>query len=186
MLSLGAPNLVTLVLWNRTGAPYRFEVRDEPPLEFVAEQAEQTGRLPAGGEGRLPYHVTPPRRGDFRFGEITVRISGRYGILRRQLRFEAGQSVKVYPRLTEIREHELALRRERLLEIGVHVARLKGAGLEFESLRDYQPGDEMRRIDWKATARRGSRGRGSTRSSAVSTSSSPSTWAGPWPAVWGC
>ena len=63
--------------------------------------------------------------------------------------------MKVYPRLTEIREHQLALRKDRLLDIGVHMARLKGAGLEFESLRDYQPGDEMRRLDWKATARHG-------------------------------
>ncbi len=155
VISLGTRNPVTLKLWNRAGLAYYFELRDEPPLEFTAEGEAQAGRLQAGEELQIRYHVTPPRRGNFSFGGLTVRLYGDYRLLRRQVRWEEPQSVKVYPRLDEIREHELALRKDRLLDIGLHMARLKGAGLEFESLRDYQPGDEMRRVDWKATARHG-------------------------------
>jgi len=155
VISLGAANPVALIVWNAGAAAYGCEVRDEPPLEFVSRGESQACRLPAGGEVRLTYHVTPPRRGDFAFGAITLRVTGSYGLVRRQVRVGAEQPVKVYPRLTEIREHELALRKERRLETGVHMARLRGVGLEFESLRDYLPGDELRRVDWKATARHG-------------------------------
>ncbi len=155
VISLGAANPVTVQVENRSPYAYSCMWRDEPPLEFAAEGEVQTGRLSAGGEWRASYHVTPPRRGEFHFGALTLRVTGEFRLLWRQLRFDAPVAVKVYPRLTEIREHELALRKDRLFEIGVHLARLKGAGLDFESLRDYLPGDELRRIDWKATARYG-------------------------------
>jgi uncharacterized protein (DUF58 family) len=119
----------------------------------VTEGEALSCRLPVLSEGELTYHVTPPRRGDFAFGAIHARVTGGYRLLCRQLRFEAPQSVRVYPRLTDIQAAELALRKNRVLEMGLHLARIKGAGMEFESLRDYLPGDEMRRIDWKATAR---------------------------------
>ncbi|HLV79946.1 MAG TPA: DUF58 domain-containing protein, partial [Chthonomonadaceae bacterium] len=62
---------------------------------------------------------------------------------------------KVYPSLVETAKFTLMARRGRLQQAGIRQARLQGAGREFESLRDYLPDDELRRIDWKATARRG-------------------------------
>ena len=155
VLSLGTANPVTLVVRNLSPHEYRGRRHDEPPLEFVVEGADFGCRLPAESERELTYHVTPPRRGDFAFGALNLRVTGGYGLLRRQLQFDSPQSVKVYPRLTDIQTAGLALRKNRFLDIGLHLARLRGAGLEFESLRDYLPGDELRRIDWKATARHG-------------------------------
>jgi uncharacterized protein (DUF58 family) len=155
VLSLGAVNPVLVVVRNLTRLTYPGEVRDEPPLEFTVDGVQQAFRFAPGTETRLTYHVTPPRRGEFAFGAINLRLAGGLGLLRRQMRVPAPASVKVYPRLTDIQAHELALRRERFQDIGVHMARLKGAGLEFESLRGYLSGDEPRRIDWKATARHG-------------------------------
>jgi uncharacterized protein (DUF58 family) len=63
--------------------------------------------------------------------------------------------VKVYPNLSEAAQFSLMARKGRLQQVGIRQARLQGAGREFESLRDYMPDDELRRIDWKATARRG-------------------------------
>jgi hypothetical protein len=54
-----------------------------------------------------------------------------------------------------VKEYQLLARRGRLLETGIRLSRLVGVGTEFESLRDYLPDDEFRRINWKATARRG-------------------------------
>jgi uncharacterized protein (DUF58 family) len=62
--------------------------------------------------------------------------------------------VKVYPNLVDVRKYDLLLRKNRLWELGLRNAKIFGSGTEFERLRDYQPDDEYRRINWKATARR--------------------------------
>jgi len=76
-------------------------------------------------------------------------------MIQRQRQIQASQRVKVYPNMKEAQRFNLLARRGRLQQVGIRKARLQGAGREFESLRDYQPDDELRRIDWKATARRG-------------------------------
>jgi uncharacterized protein (DUF58 family) len=70
-------------------------------------------------------------------------------------RYPSASPVKVYPNILEMAKFTLMARRGRLQQVGIRAARLVGAGREFESLREYQPDDEYRRIDWKATARRG-------------------------------
>jgi len=153
VISLGARNRVTLELRNRSPYSLRGLLRDEPPLDFVADRGRVSCDLPAGGECAVHYHVTPPRRGDFGFGRLNLRLTTGFGLVVRQLTFDLRRSVKVYPNLAGIRAHEIAAKKERLGDIGIHPSRLKGTGLEFESLRAYVPGDELRRVDWKATAR---------------------------------
>ncbi len=103
----------------------------------------------------LTYHLRPFARGDYDFGDIYMRVHGRLGMINRLTRINAGLRVAVYPNLRDAARYGLLARRGRLGQAGIRKARLQGAGREFESLRDYQPDDEMRRIDWKATARRG-------------------------------
>ena len=101
------------------------------------------------------YHLTPKQRGDFTFGDVYLRVHGRFGLVRNMRRVPALQTVKVYPAMQDTATFDLLAKRGRLQQTGIRAARLQGAGREFESLRDYQPDDEMRRIDWKASARRG-------------------------------
>src|SRR5262249_55401310 len=60
-----------------------------------------------------------------------------------------------YPNVRQIREYELLARQDRSHQMGLRLLKRIGAGLEFERLREYLPDDEPRRVDWKATARRG-------------------------------
>ena len=119
------------------------------------EQRVLTGHVTPGGESVFIYHVRPPRRGDFAFGDLYLRWDSVLGLLRRQARFPAAGPVKVYPNLVDVRKYDLLLRKNRLWELGLRPTRVLGSGNEFERLRDYQPDDEYRRINWKATARRG-------------------------------
>jgi uncharacterized protein (DUF58 family) len=153
VISLGAPNRVTIALRNRSSHLFHCLIRDEPPLDFATDHEEMTCDLPAGGRWSGAYHVTPPRRGDFEVGVLEARLATGLGLVVRQVRYDLRRTIRVYPNLTGIRAHEIAAKRERLIDIGIHPSRIKGTGLEFESLRDYVPGDEVRRIDWKATAR---------------------------------
>jgi uncharacterized protein (DUF58 family) len=73
----------------------------------------------------------------------------------KQVRIPAAEQVKVYPNINEARRHELSARRNRQLLSGSRKTRMRGQGREFESLREYVRGDELRHVSWTATARRG-------------------------------
>ncbi|MEZ4725799.1 MAG: DUF58 domain-containing protein [Caldilineaceae bacterium] len=157
-LSLAAENRIELVLQLRQGTkPLAVWLRDEPPVAFHVPEAERvlTARVIPRVPQTLTYTVYPPRRGDYRFGDLHVRWESLLGLWRRQHTFPATEPVKVYPNLADVKKYDLLLRKNRLWELGVRNARIFGSGTEFERLRDYLPDDEYRRINWKATARRG-------------------------------
>ena len=153
-LSLGADNLVELVVRNREQKTAVFQVRDEPPEAFEIEQRILHGAALPRQSWTGSYYVRPRRRGDYQFGDTNVRWLGPLGLIMRQGVVKTAVSVKVYPNLLDVRRYDLMLRRNRLQELGLRSARQFGEGTEFERLRDYTPDDEYRRINWKATARR--------------------------------
>ena len=154
-LSLGAQNHVRIALRNRGHVTLNGAVRDEYPEGFEARGNVVDLRMPARSTAEAVYQVTPPKRGDFEFGDIYVRLRGPLGMAARQIRYPMRRAVKVYPNLLEMRRYQTGLRRERPVRPGQKVARIRGRGTDFESLRDYLPDDEFRAVDWKATARRG-------------------------------
>ena len=156
-LSFGAPNPVRLRVRNGSTLPLRLDLRDAPPEGMENDQPEAgfAFMVPAHGRHLAAYHITPRARGRYDFGDVYLRVRGRLGLVSRLLRLPLPTAVKVYPSLVETAKFTLMARRGRLQQAGIRQARLQGAGREFESLRDYLPDDELRRIDWKATARRG-------------------------------
>ena len=153
-LSLGAENPIRLSLRNRSWRGFRFTVRDEPPEQFKIETRTMEGRVAPRGTWESVYHVRPLRRGDYQFGDLTLRWLGPLGLVIRQAKVDAKEPVKVYPNLLDVRRYDLLLKRNRLQEMGLRTTRQFGEGTEFERLREYLPDDEYRRINWKATARR--------------------------------
>ncbi len=112
------------------------------------------GQVAARGTWESTYYVRPLRRGDYQFGDLTLRWLGPLGLVIRQTKVDAKGPVKVYPNLLDVRRYDLLLKRNRLQEMGLRTTRQFGEGTEFERLREYLPDDEYRRINWKATARR--------------------------------
>jgi uncharacterized protein (DUF58 family) len=157
-LSVAAANEVALVVRNERPRRLRVLVRDEPPSEFVLDGARPRQAwmtLDAFDVQTLIYSVTPPARGDFRFGDVYARVRSPMGLVLRQGRIPAAATVSVYPNLRAVEEYDLLLKRAHLMRQGTRRVRLTGGGREFAALRDYTPDDEYRMIDWKATARRG-------------------------------
>lgn len=153
-LSLGVQNAIKLHVRNRSRRGTRLRVRDEAPEEFHIETRVMEGNVTPLGMWSHIYHVQPLRRGDYTFGNITLRWLGPLGLVYRQGTVQAKKSVKVYPNLMDVRKYDLMLRKNRLQEMGLRHTRMFGEGTEFERLREYLPDDEYRRINWKATARR--------------------------------
>jgi len=156
-LSLGAPNPVRIRLRNMSRRILTVDLQDTPPASIPTDLEDTPVRvtLPPGGRHAAVYHVTPRTRGDYRFGDLHLRLRGRLRMVYRLALVALQQDVKVYPNLVDTATFTLMARRGRLQQVGIRAARLQGAGREFESLREYMPDDEMRRIDWKASARSG-------------------------------
>jgi len=153
-LSLGVSNPVRIKIFNPGPFWLSARLRDEAPVQFETSGHTANLRLPPRTETIYTYQVTPNRRGDYAFGDLNLRLGGPLGLVIRQIRVAQACAVKVYPNLRQVKEFDLMARRGRLSEAGVHWTRMRGHGTAFESLRDYQPDDDYRRIDWKATARR--------------------------------
>ena len=160
-LSLGEWNPVTLTVGNPLGRTLRAEIRDIAPTDFESDDLliTSSGRglgVPPRGSGTVGYRVRPRHRGDYVFGQLHVRIEGPLGLVRRQRAIPGSAvRVRVYPSLRGLRRYELLARRGLMQEAGLKALRTPGASTEFERLREYVPDDEFRRINWKATARRG-------------------------------
>ena len=103
---------------------------------------------------RLPYRLLPTERGNFAFGDVSVRCRGPLGLAFVDRRLPAGEAVQVYPNLLEVRRYEALVRTTLVRAGGYRAKRLPGAGREFSHYRDYTPDDDYRHVSWKATARR--------------------------------
>lgn len=154
-LSLGAENRITILLANRSPRAIRFTLRDEFPHQFPSDAQTLQGLLAPLDIYAAQYHVRPLQRGDYAFGDINIRYYSMLGTFIRQAHYKAQATVKVYPNVLEVRKYDLLVRKGMLAEMGLRKTRILGAGTEFERLREYTTDDEFRRINWKATARRG-------------------------------
>lgn len=154
VLSVRAANRVAVTLENEGVEPISALLRDEPPPSFLASQREFRIRLAPGEVRSLTYQITPPERGSDKFRGTYLRIDCPLGLVTKQVRMETEEPVRVYPNVLALREFDLLKQQGRLKELGIRRSRSRGLGTEFESLREYAEGDDYRKIDWKASARR--------------------------------
>lgn len=154
-LELGVPARVTVAIDNRTTTAIDVRLLDTPSGQL--RQTLPRLRLQVGPQSTAVagYDVVPRERGDHEVGEIVVRCQTGVALAIRWTRAEVAQVVRVYPDLRQARRVALALVRNQHVEIEKRRARRRGMGREFESLRDFRDGDELRDICWTATARRG-------------------------------
>jgi len=153
--SMGADNTVKLLVTNLARRPVLFHLKDEYPPEMEVNGRQCQLLVPPLRMREHTYTLFASSRGDFHFGDIAARYDTRLGLVWRQAKFKAGETVKVYPNIQEAKKNELYAHRNRELRLGQRRMRGRGQGREFESLREFVIGDEIRHISWTATARRG-------------------------------
>jgi uncharacterized protein (DUF58 family) len=153
ILSVGRPNAVTLQLRNRSGRALRGTFADDA-LEACDAVGNPGGFELAGhGTASVRYELVPSRRGPRSFGAVSVRYPSPLGLVARQERLVLEAGVDVYPDVHAARALEL-LRRQGRQDARLGSLRVRGGDTEFERLRPYQVGDEIRHVDWRASARR--------------------------------
>ena len=151
-LRLGDSATVYLTVHNPTRRTLRGRIRDAWPPSAHSRPRSRSLHVPSGERRRIGTELTPTRRGDARAAGVTVRSIGPLGLAGRQRTLSAPEAVRVLPPFHSRRHLPGKLSRLRELE-GQHTVMVRGQGSEFDSLRDYVPGDDVRSIDWRATAR---------------------------------
>ena len=154
-LGLAKPISVTIELESSSSGEISAKVTDETPETFARDLAKLEMVVPGRGTASAAYPVEPRSRGDAKFGSVWVRYQSRLGLAERWARARIEQTVRVYPNIEEAQRMRIYLIRSRQIELEKRLKRQRGHGREFESLRDYRPGDEFRDICWSVTARRG-------------------------------
>jgi uncharacterized protein (DUF58 family) len=152
-LSIASDLDVTLENSSRTGV--QATIVDSVPLQLRSEPPTLAIRARAKSAGTASYRIRPAQRGDAKLGDAYVRYQSVWRIAERWARASLEQTVRIYPNLDEAKRHSIYLLRSRQIAMEKRHARLRGIGREFESLREYQQGDEYRDICWTAAARRG-------------------------------
>jgi len=153
-VSLSVPTRVALEVHNLSRRTVRVRLAEELPEGVDAEPAECEGRFKPGQRRSLEYRLVARRRGRRRLSSIDVRVLPAMGLFYRQFRLDMPADLHVFPNLVSIRKYELLVRRGLAREQGVARLRQIGPGAEFESLRQYVVGDDIARVEWKATAKR--------------------------------
>jgi uncharacterized protein (DUF58 family) len=153
--ALGSTSAVELSVLQRGRRLLLCRVLDDLPAAFV--QAPQW--LPLTCYPNIPatlrYAFTPRQRGDHSAGKLYVRYRSPMGLLESWSAADLTQTVRIYPATHTTQEQNLFLARNRQLELQLRKQRQRGLGRDFETLRDYLDGDDLRDVCWKASARRG-------------------------------
>jgi uncharacterized protein (DUF58 family) len=153
---IGAQTEVRVRVANHTPRPLSLRVKDEHPPELqLSSPREASLEVEAQTTATLLYGLTPPRRGRYEFGRIAVRYLSRLRLVWCAARVGEPEWIKVYPNVRRAREAELKALGARSLVAAHRRSAWRGEGRDFESLREYVPGDELRHVSWSATARRG-------------------------------
>jgi uncharacterized protein (DUF58 family) len=154
--AMGAETEVRIQVQNASSRAVSLRLKDEyPPQMKLNGVREGDIRVEAQSNATLIYGVTPPRRGRFEFGHVAVRFRSRFNLAWCEARLAEPVTVKVYPNMRRAREAELKALGARSVVSSHRKTSWRGEGREFESMRDYVRGDELRHISWTTTARRG-------------------------------
>lgn len=150
-LSIGRDNPVTLSI-TTASKNAKILIRDSYPPDFEVSQSLLKAQIPAHTNQDVTYTIYPDSRGEYHWGDIQVRQLGDWGLAWYDWKIPQPEKVAVYPDLVGLRSLSIRLTLENTGTM--RQIRRAGIGTEFAELREYNTGDDVRFLDWKATARR--------------------------------
>jgi uncharacterized protein (DUF58 family) len=152
---LGSASEVEVTLQQRGRRLLLCRVMDDLPVAFVQAPQWLEATCYPGVPATLRYAFRPRQRGDHAAGKLYIRYRSPIGLVERWSAADLTQTVRIYPATRTAQEQNLFLARNRQLELQLRKQRQRGLGRDFETLRDYLDGDDLRDVCWKASARRG-------------------------------
>lgn len=153
-LSNGDENPISIFIENNYSFTILLEIIDEIPFQFQKRDLLFHSSLKPQESQIIEYQLRPTKRGEYSFGAVNVYVKSPIRLLQGRFQFSQDKIVPVYPSFLQMRAYELMAISNRLTELGIKKIRRIGQSQEFEQIRQYVQGDDVRSINWKATARR--------------------------------
>ncbi len=148
-------NPVQISITNQYRFPISLEIIDELPEQFQVRKENFFMQLLAGETKNIHYKLKPVERGEYQFGHTILLVQSKLGLIVKKVTAGEAMNVAVYPSFIQMRKYELFAHSAYNSEAGSKRMRKIGHSMEFEQIKEYVNGDDMRTINWKATARRG-------------------------------
>jgi len=154
--SNGDENPVLVTIRNFYTFPVKVNIIDEIPDQFQIRDFNIERNIKASSQDEFQYTLRPTERGEYHFGHLNIFALSPLRLVSRRFRFQDKQMVKTYPSFMQLRKYDLMAFSQHLTQYGVKRIRRIGHTMEFEQIKDYVTGDDIRTINWKATAKKSS------------------------------
>lgn len=155
-LSNGDLNPVQITIKNGYTFPVSVKIIDEIPFQFQVRDFKIIKTIPASTQKELGYDLRPTERGEYYFGNLNIYVSSPLKLISRRFTFDKDQMVPTYPSYIQLKKYDLLAFSNNLYQYGIKKIRRIGHTMEFEQIKEYVQGDDLRTINWKATAKKNS------------------------------
>ena len=153
-LSNGDQNLINVSIRNYFTFPINVKIIDEIPFQFQVRDFEIKRKIKASSQDEFNYELRPTERGEYYFGNLNIYVASPLQIISRRFTFDNGNMVPTYPSYIQLRKYDLIAFSNNLFQYGIKKIRRIGHSMEFEQIKEYVAGDDIRTLNWKATAKK--------------------------------
>ncbi len=153
-LSNGDQNTIEITIVNRYQFTSTIKIIDEMPVQFQYRNFTIESKLKPSEEKKFIYNIKPTERGEYYFGSLNIFTSSPLGLIAKKRAFSAHTMVPSYPSFLQLKKYDFIAFTNKLKQYGLKKIRRIGHTLEFEQIKEYISGDDIRDINWKATAKK--------------------------------
>ncbi|WP_299892119.1 DUF58 domain-containing protein [uncultured Lacinutrix sp.] len=153
-LSNGDQNPIRLIIENFYTLPIYAKIIDEIPEQFQIRNFNIERKLDSSSVSEIEYKLRPVERGEYHFGKLNIYATSIFNLVGRRFSFNDNAMVPTYPSFIQLRKYDLLAISNNLHQYGIKKVRKLGHTMEFEQIKEYVLGDDLRTLNWKATAKR--------------------------------
>lgn len=153
-LSNGDENFIKIDVKNLYGFKIKTKIIDEIPFQFQKRDFLIEKNIDSKKNTFFQYHLEPKERGVYSFGNLNIFVSSPFGLVSRKFIFQKDDQLACYPSFIHLRKYELMALNNEFMMGGIKKIRRLGHTMEFEQIKEYVPGDDVRTINWKASSKR--------------------------------
>ena len=153
-LSNGDENEISIALNNQFTFAVSVKIIDEIPFQFQQRNFEVKRNIKPKAKDDYRYYLRPTERGEYLFGNLNLYVTSPLRLISRRFTYDNNQMVPTYPSYMQLRKYDLMAFSNNLSQYGLKKIRRIGHTMEFEQIKEYVQGDDLRTINWKATAKK--------------------------------
>lgn len=153
-MSLSDENIIHISITNTHKIPLSITVLDELPYQFQERNFKLQAKIKPDTTNEMQYSLRPTTRGEYEFGNIHVYVSSTILFIQKRYTSIQEKTIKVYPSYVQLKKYQLHALPEKYVTTTGRLLINKGSSTEFDAIKEYNRGDDMRTINWKASARR--------------------------------